>query len=191
VSVVSRLVSHAIGFIRLPCARGRACVADRDREAPEGERAPVRDPAEERAFAVTARDFVADWALAVALGCARLGAAIPLLMADREADFDADFSGAFRILLGCEVPFFLFVAMIIPSSAAAAHRPCRGARVLSDDNDDVTVRFARARSMGRRVEESNIAKAHPTLGERIRCGTTALLQTFVGSGYWLHRAPQV
>jgi hypothetical protein len=37
----------------LPCARERDCVVDRDLEAPEVERAAVRDPAEERAFAGT------------------------------------------------------------------------------------------------------------------------------------------
>ena len=135
VSVVSRVESHAIGFIMPP----------RDRDAPEVERAAVRDPAEERDFAGTAWDFVADREPAIALGCARLGAAVPLLVADREADFDADFSGAFRLLLGCEVPSFLFVAMVIPSSAGAASRPCRGAVILDDDNDDVAVRFARTR----------------------------------------------
>ena len=88
-----------------------------------------------RAFAVTARDFVADRAPAVALGCARLGAAVPLFVADREADFDADFFGAFRLLLGCEVPSFLLVAIVVPLSAVAASRPRRGAVVLSDDND--------------------------------------------------------
>jgi hypothetical protein len=41
---------------------------DRDRDAPEVERAAVRDPAEERAFAGTAWDFVADRELAIALG---------------------------------------------------------------------------------------------------------------------------
>jgi hypothetical protein len=98
-----------------PCDRERACVADRDLDAPEVERAAVRDPAAERAFAGTAWDFVADREPAIALGCARLEAAVPLLAADREADF----SGAFRPLLGCEVPSFLFVAMVIPSSAGA------------------------------------------------------------------------
>ena len=123
---------------------------DREREAPEGERVAVRAPAAERAFAVTARDFAADWALAVALGCARLGAAVPLFVADREADFDADFFGAFRLLLGCEVPSFLLVAIVVPLSAVAASRPGRGAVVLSDDNDDMAVRFARTSSRRRR-----------------------------------------
>jgi hypothetical protein len=60
VSVVSRLESHAMGFSRLPC--------DRERDVPEVERAAVRDPAEERAFAGTAWDFVADLEPANALG---------------------------------------------------------------------------------------------------------------------------
>jgi hypothetical protein len=119
----------------LPCVRERdaerACVVERDRDAPELERAAVRDPADERAFAGTAWDFVADREPAMALGCARLDAAAPLFVADWEAGFDADFAGAFRLLLGCEVPSFLFVAMVIPSSAAAASRPCRGAMVLT------------------------------------------------------------
>ena len=111
-----------------PCDRERdaerACVAERDLDAPEVERAAVRDPAEERDFVGIACDFVADREPVIALGCARLGAAAPLLAADREADFDADFCGAFRLLLGCEVPSFLFVAIVIPSSAEAAIRPC-------------------------------------------------------------------
>jgi hypothetical protein len=68
VSVVSRVESHAIGFSRLPCDRDRACVVDRDRDAPEVERAAVRDPAEERDFAGAAWDFVADREPAIALG---------------------------------------------------------------------------------------------------------------------------
>ena len=113
--MVSRLESHVIGFSMLPCERDaeRACVVDRDRDAPEVERA-ARDPAEERAFAGRAWDFVAGREPAVALGCARLGAAVPFLAADREAALDADFSDAFRPLLGCEVSSFLFVAMSIP-----------------------------------------------------------------------------
>ena len=63
----------------------RACVVERVREAPEVERAAVRTPAAVRAFAGTAWDFVADRALVFVLGCARLGAAVPLLVADREA----------------------------------------------------------------------------------------------------------
>jgi hypothetical protein len=82
------------------------------------------------------------------LGCARLGAAVPLLAPDWEAEFAADFAGAFRLLLGCEALSFLFVAMVIPSSAAAASRPCRGTVVLSEDNGEVTVRFTRARPKG-------------------------------------------
>jgi hypothetical protein len=58
VSVVSRLESQAIGFGRLPCEcerdAERACVVERDLDAPEVERAAERDPAEERAFAGTA-----------------------------------------------------------------------------------------------------------------------------------------
>jgi hypothetical protein len=159
VSVVSRLESQDIGSIMLPCVRERdaerACVVERDRDAPEVERAAVRDPADERAFAGTAWDFVADREPAIALGCARLDVAAPLFVADWEAGFDADFAGAFRLLLGCEVPSFLFVAMVIPSSAAAASRPCRGLVVLSEDNDDVAVRFARVRPngpSGRRIQ---------------------------------------
>ncbi len=146
----------------LPCARERDCVVDRDLEAPEVERAAVRDPAEERAFAGTAWDFVADREPAIALGCARLDAPAPLLAPDREADFAADFSGAFRLLLGCEVPSFLFVAMVIPSSAAAASRSCRGAIVLNDDNADIAVRFARVRPRGCQVDVSNTSKALTT-----------------------------
>ncbi|PVE20739.1 hypothetical protein DC522_30505 [Microvirga sp. KLBC 81] len=100
----------------VPCDRERACVVERDLDALEVERAAVLDPAEERDFAGTAWDFVAERDPAIALGCARLGAAVPLLVADREADF----SGAFRPLLGCEVPSFFFVAIVIPSSAGAA-----------------------------------------------------------------------
>src|SRR3712207_1189630 len=61
VSVVSRLESQAIGFSRLPCERDaeRACLVERDLDAPEVERAAVRDPAE-RPFAGTAWDFVAE-----------------------------------------------------------------------------------------------------------------------------------
>jgi hypothetical protein len=114
--VVSRLESHVIGFIMLPCERDaeRACVVDRDLGVPEVERDAARDPAGERLFAGTAWDFLADWEPAIALGWARLGAAVPFLTADREAGFEADPSGAFRPLLGCEVPSFLFVAMSIP-----------------------------------------------------------------------------
>ncbi len=103
----------------------------------------------ERAFAGTAWDFVADREPAIALGCTRLGAAVPLLAADREADFDAALSDAFRLLPGCEVPSFFVVAIVIPSSAAAASRPGRGTVVLTQDNDGVAVRFARIGSQRR------------------------------------------
>jgi hypothetical protein len=81
VSVVSRLESQAIGFSRLPCERDaeRVCIVERDRDAPEVERAAVRDPAAERAFAGTAWDFVADREPAIALGCARLRAPVSFL----------------------------------------------------------------------------------------------------------------
>ncbi|MBD2746125.1 hypothetical protein IC232_05355 [Microvirga sp. BT688] len=92
---------------------------------PEVERAAVRDPAAERDFAGTAWDFVADRELAIALGCARLEALASFFWVDREADFEADFSDVFRLLLGW-VPSFLFVAMVIPLSAEAASRPCQG-----------------------------------------------------------------
>ena len=120
-SVVSRVESHAIGFSMLPC--GPACFGERDLDAPEVERAAVRDPAEERSFAELARDFVADCEPAVALGRARLGAPASVRAADREADFDADFSGVFRLLLGWEVSSLLVRAMVILSSAGAASRP--------------------------------------------------------------------
>jgi hypothetical protein len=84
---------------------------DRDCDVPEVERAAVRDPAEERAFVGTACDFVADREPAIPLGCARLGAPASFFVADRE-DFAADFSDVFRLLLGCEVRSFLFVAII-------------------------------------------------------------------------------
>lgn len=99
---------------------------ERDRDAPEVERAAVRDPAEERDFAGTAWDFVADREPAIALGCARLGAPTSFLVADREVDFEADFFGAFRPPLGCEDRSFCFVAMVIPSSAEAESWPCQG-----------------------------------------------------------------
>jgi len=58
VSVVSRVESQAIGFSKLFCAREReaerACVVERDRDAPEVERAAVRNPAEVRDVAGTA-----------------------------------------------------------------------------------------------------------------------------------------
>jgi hypothetical protein len=145
VSVVSRVESQAIGSGRLPCEwdAERACDVERDLDVPEVERAAVRDPAEERALAGTAWDFVADREPAIALGCARLETPASFLVAEEEADFDADFSGAFRLLLGREVLSFLFVAMVIPSSAGAASRPYRGTEVLDDNNDNVAVRFVR------------------------------------------------
>jgi hypothetical protein len=123
----------------------RAGVVERD--APEVERA-VRDPAEERDVAGTAWDLVAEREPVIALGCARLAAA-PLLPAEREAACDADLFGAFRLLLGCEVPSLLFVAIIVPLSAEAASRPGRGVVVFDDDNDDMAVRFARTSNLRR------------------------------------------
>jgi hypothetical protein len=114
---------------------------ERDRDAPEVERAAVRDPAEERDFAGTAWDFVADREPAIALGCARLGAPTSFLVADREVDFEADFFGAFRPPLGCEDRSFCFVAMVIPSSAGAASRLYRGTVVLNSNNENVAVQF--------------------------------------------------
>jgi hypothetical protein len=135
----------------LPCVRERdaerACVVDRDLAAPEVERAAVRDPAEERDFAGTAWDFVADREPPIALGCARLEVVVPFLAAEREADFDADFSNAFRPMLGCEGPSFCFVAMVNPSSAGAESRPCRGVIVLNHNNDSVAVRFSPPKRM--------------------------------------------
>jgi hypothetical protein len=98
----------------LPCERDveRACVVERDLDAPEVERVAVRDPAEERAFAGTVWDFVADREPAIALGCARLAVVVAFLVADREPDL----SDALRLLLGCEVPSFLFVAIVNSSS---------------------------------------------------------------------------
>lgn len=98
----------------LPCERDveRAWVLDLDLGAPEVERAAVRDTAEERAFAGAAWDFVADREPAIALGCARLAVVVAFLAADREPDL----SVAFRLLLGCEVPSFLFVAIVNSSS---------------------------------------------------------------------------
>ena len=86
------------------------------------------------------------------MGCARLGAAVPLLVADREAACDADFFGAFRLLLGCEVPSFLLVAIVVPLSAVAASRPGRGAVVLSEDNDDMAVRSYATATSGHRAK---------------------------------------
>ena len=119
-------------------------MVDRDRDVPEAEPAAVRDPADERAFAGTAWDFVADREPAIALGWARLEAPASFFVADREADFDADFSGVFRLLLGWEVSSFLVLAIFILSSAGAASRPYRGVVVLNHYNDSVAVRFGRA-----------------------------------------------
>ena len=115
---------------------------ERDLPAPEVERAPVRDPVADRDFAGTAWDFVADRELAIALGCARLEAPASLLVADRDVDFEADLFGAFRLLLGWEVPSFCFVAMVIPSFAGAARRPYRGTVILNTNNENVAVQFA-------------------------------------------------
>ncbi|ANY77147.1 hypothetical protein BB934_02040 [Microvirga ossetica] len=142
-SVVSSVESQAIGFSRLPCARERACVVESDRDVPEVERAAVRDPAEDRDFAGTAWDFVADREPAIALGWARLEAPVCFFVADREAEVDADFSGVFRLLLGWEVSSFFIRAIVILSSAGAASRPYRGTAFLRDDNDGVAVRFVR------------------------------------------------
>jgi hypothetical protein len=119
-------------------------VVDRDRDVPEVERAAVRDPADERAFAGTAWDFVADREPAIALGWARLEAPASFFVADREEDFVMDRSGAFRLLLGWEVSSFLVLAIVILSSAGAASRPYRGGVVLNHYNDSVAVRFGRA-----------------------------------------------
>jgi len=127
----------------LPWDRERACVVERDREVPEAERAAARDPAEDRGFAGTARDFDADREPAIALGWSRSEALACFFVAGREADFDADFSGVFRLLLGWEVSSFLVLAIVILSSAGAASRPCRGTAFLRDDNDGVAVRFDR------------------------------------------------
>jgi hypothetical protein len=116
---------------------------ERDLDVLEVELATVRAPAEERAFAGAAWDFVADRGAAIALGCARLAAPVSFFVADREADCDADFTGVFRLLLGCDDPSFLFVAMVIPLSAAAASRPYRGTMVLNHNNDSVAVQFIR------------------------------------------------
>jgi len=145
--VDSRDESHDIGFIMLPWERERVCVVERDRDAPAVERAAVRDPADERDFAGTAWDFVAEREAASALGCARLDAAFPLLAAD--ADFDAAFAGAFRLLAGCDEASFFLVAIVVPFSAGAANGPGRGAMVLEDDNDGAGIRFAPARRQTR------------------------------------------
>jgi hypothetical protein len=152
VSVVSRLESQAIGFTRLPCGRDaeRARVADRDPDLPEVERAAVRDPADERVFAGTDWDFVADRAPAIVFGCARLEAPASFFVADRETDFEADF----RLLPGCEGPSFCFVAMVIPSFAGAGSRPCRGTVILNANNANVAVQFVH--TISNRDGEGNI-----------------------------------
>jgi hypothetical protein len=129
----------------------RACVVERDCDVPEVERAAVRDPAEERDFAGTAWDFVADREPAIALGWARLEAPVCFFVADREADFDADLSGVFRLLLGWEVSSFLVLAIVILSSDGAASWPCRGPVFLTHDNDDLAVRFARTSGQRREI----------------------------------------
>lgn len=120
----------------------RACVVERDRDFPEVERAAVRDPPEERAFVGTDWDFVADREPVIALGWARLEALVCFFAADREADFDAELSRVFRLLLGWEVSSFLALAIVILSSAGAAGGPYRGTAFLRDDNDGMAVRFA-------------------------------------------------
>jgi len=89
----------------------------------EVKRAAVRGPEEKRDLAGIAWDLVADREPAIALGCARLGAAVSLFATDGEADFDVDLTGTFRLLLGCELLSFLFVAMVIRTSAGAASWP--------------------------------------------------------------------
>lgn len=69
----------------------------------------------------------------MALGWARLEAPAPFFVAERETDLDADFSGAFRRLFGCEVSSLLVRAIVILSFDGAATRPCRGATFLSDE----------------------------------------------------------
>jgi hypothetical protein len=135
----------------LPCERDaeRVCVVERDRDAPEVERVAVRDPAEDRDFAGTAWDFVADREPAIALGWARLEAPACFFVVDREAEFDADFSGVLRLLLGWDVSSFLVLAIVILSSAGAASRPDRGTAFPHDDNDGVAVRFERISSQRR------------------------------------------
>jgi hypothetical protein len=162
VSVVSSVESQAIGFSRLPCERDaeRVCVAERDRDVPVVERVAVRDPAEERAFAGTAWDFVADWEPAIALGCARLEAPVCFFVADREADFDADLSGVFRLLLGWEMSSFLVRAIVILSSAEAASRLYRGTTFLRDDNDGVAVRFVRVDEL-KRIRSASRTPSQP------------------------------
>jgi hypothetical protein len=130
---------------------------DRDLDGPEVERAAVRDPAEDRAFAATAWDFVADRDPAIALGWACLEVLVGFFVADREADFVADLSGVFRLLLGWEVSSFLVRAIVILFSAGAASRPDRGTAFLRDDNDNMAVRFARTSNRGRTLAAINHA----------------------------------
>ncbi|UVF18650.1 hypothetical protein HPT29_019485 [Microvirga terrae] len=117
--MVSRLESHAIGFNRPPCGRDAEHARVVERDVPVDARAEERDPAAERAFAGTACDFVAERALA--LGCARFDAAAPFLAVDR----DADAPDVLRALLGCEVPLFLLVAIVMSSSGESESRPRR------------------------------------------------------------------
>ncbi|WP_201842522.1 hypothetical protein [Microvirga zambiensis] len=126
-------------------------MVDRDRAVPEVERAAVRDPADERAFAGTAWDFVADREPAIALGWARLEVPASFFVADREVDFDTDLSGVFRLLLGWEVSSFLVLAIVILSSAWTASRPYRGTALLRDDNDGAAVRFVRTKRKDERA----------------------------------------
>jgi hypothetical protein len=97
---------------------------------------------------------------------------VSFFVVDQEADFDADFAGAVRLLLDCEDPSFLFVAMVIPSSAGAASWPCRGAVVLSNDNDNVAVRFARPQVV-RFGDPGTSASGQARDGQRkVRIGST-------------------
>lgn len=112
---------------------------ERDRDVSEVERAAVRDPAAERDFVGTAWDFVAGRELA--LGWVRLEAPAAFFVAEREADFDAGFSDAFRLLLGGDVPSFVVLTIVIPPSEGASSWPCRGTAILNYNNDSVGVRF--------------------------------------------------
>jgi hypothetical protein len=113
----------------------RVCAVERNRDVPEVERAAVRDPAAERDFAGTAWDFVADRELA--LGWVRLEAPAAFFVAELEADF----SDAFRLLLGGDVLSFVVLAIVIPPSEGASSWPCRGIAILNYNNDSVAVRF--------------------------------------------------
>jgi hypothetical protein len=135
-------------------------VVERDLDVPEVERAAVRDPAEERDFAGTVWDFVAALDPAIALVCARLEAPASFFVAEREADFDAERSGDFRLLLGWEVLSFFVRAIVIPSSSGAESRPHRGIAILCDDNDNVTVRFVR-RHEQRRIRSASRTPSPP------------------------------